>query len=236
MPYNEVGAGTQVASVTATNVDSATVAYPGNIGSGSFLACWGANWHATATTSVTVTDTRSTSYSTLLAPTGIGWGGGTGKPWVAYGVSASGGACTVTIDPNGTANYFNATIDEFTGQHATPLDVDDGETTGTSATPSSSITTTADYDLVLAAMALGALSNAIFASKTGRLCQVAFNGSDAQQPYAVALSFVGTAGAKSMAWDLGGDSRLFSIYTAGFKPAAAAATSTAPMLSGLVVA
>lgn len=127
-------------------VDSAALAFPNNVTSGNLLIVAGAAWGSSAApTSIAVTDTRSTSYTVVL-----GTVVGTWRTFIAYGVASSSGACTVTVNPNGSSAALSFSIDEFTGQDATPADVDGGTSTGSSNTASDSITTVAANALIIA--------------------------------------------------------------------------------------
>lgn len=218
MSWAERGNNTQVALVSATNVDSATVAFPANVASGSLLVAVGASWQSgSGNTSVAVSDTLTTTYTTTLATTGTGWSGGVGKPFIARGIAGSAGANTVTIDPSSTGNYFNAAIDEFTGPHATPLDVDDGETTGSSTAPSASLTTLTACDLLIGVLAF-ATSGTISLDGGARM-QLDADPTGTEQPYAAAFRYLYDTGVETMSWTLG-TSRDWSVLLQAFKPAA----------------
>lgn len=215
MALGEVGNGSQVASITADNADSVNVAFPANVASGSLLLAMGASWQSgSGNTSIPVTDTRSTSYTTKLASTGVSWSTGVGKQFIAYGVSSSGGANTVTINPSGTGNYIEAAVDEFSGPHATPLDVDGGESTGTSTTPSDGLTATADGDILIGVMA--AVGAAVF-TNSGHDILIYEAESAARQPMAIALRFLGDDAAQTMSWTQSVNQG-WSAITAAFKP------------------
>lgn len=134
----EVGSGSQRATASALNGgDSHTVAFPANITSGNLLVVGGAYWKGATIDSITVTDTRSTTYTVVLDGQSIGW-----RAFLAYGIASSSGACTVTIDPDGATLYGSSAIDEFSGVNtSTPVDASTQTATGTSTTPSVSITT-----------------------------------------------------------------------------------------------
>jgi hypothetical protein len=198
----------------AINVDSSSLALPYDVVAGNLIVVAVGCWKATANTSITVTDDRSTSYSTLLASTGVAWGGGTGKPAIAYGLAGSSGACTITIDPNGTGNYFNAIAMEFDDINATPLDVDGGESTGTSTAPSDSLTTLVNNALVIGVVAYGL--NTTVAPDAPNI-QLDEDEGVGEQPYSVAGKILASAGSTSVAWTLGA-SAAWSVYTASFAP------------------
>lgn len=135
--FAEVGSGTQRVSATAADFDSTTIIYPGNVTSGNLLICTGIVWQSTPWSSITITDTRTSTW-TVLGGTSIS----SYKTFIAYAKAPSTGANTVTIDPNGVGNWWSGSCDEFSGNEATNLlDVDGGSSTGSGTTPSDSITT-----------------------------------------------------------------------------------------------
>lgn len=143
----EVGSGTQRATGTGANVDSGTVAYPANVVSGNLLITAGSCFKSPASTSVTVTDTRGTSYTVKIGTAIGGY-----VPFIAYGLAPSSGACTVTVNPEGPQNWFTASIDEFAsddGWPDPPLSVDLQEATSTDAAPTVNITTLEASELII---------------------------------------------------------------------------------------
>lgn len=93
----EVGGGSQRAAGDSS-ATSLAVAYPGSVTSGNLLVACGAAYDSGgAPASVSVTDTRSTSYTVLSAASTTG--GDDVRIFIAYGVAPSSGANTVTMDP-----------------------------------------------------------------------------------------------------------------------------------------
>lgn len=148
MAWAEVGGGTQRAT-TAFSGASGTLDYPGNVTAGSILWVGGAAWDSIAPTSIAISDTLHGAWPSgqVLSAQDVG----NVRYWVAYFLATSSGACTVTVDPEGNADC-SFSIDEFSGSHATPLDVNDGATSGQGDNPSGSITTVADDALITGVM------------------------------------------------------------------------------------
>lgn len=205
----EVGSGSQRATNTMNNVGSQTLAFPGNVTNGSLLVVGGGLWGGPPT-AITVTDTRSTSYTTLLGTINGAW-----RPFIAYGLAPSSGANTVTVDPDTTV-YGGFAIDEFSGVNATPLDVDGGSSTGTSTTPADGITTATANDLIIGC-----------ASYEGTGVTIAPGGDyttigeleDAANLWTYSLVFrlVTTAQAYTVDWTIS-SSNVWVAMTAAFKP------------------
>lgn len=133
----EVGGGTNRVSTQAANFDSTTIIFPGNVTADNLMVCVGNIWQSTAWTTLTITDTRTSSWSYLAGTASSSY-----KPFIAYAKVPSTGANTVTIDPNGVGNYWSGSCTEFSGTSTgTLLDADGGNSTGASTTPSDGITT-----------------------------------------------------------------------------------------------
>lgn len=142
----EVGSGSQRFTLTALNGgDTQNGAFPGNVTANNLLVVGGAYWTGTAITFVNVTDTRGTSYTTVLGTQVAGW-----RPYIAYGIAPSSGANTVTIDPDGATVYGSSAIDEFSGVNTgTPVDASAQVATGNSTSPLVSITTATSGALIV---------------------------------------------------------------------------------------
>jgi hypothetical protein len=219
MAIAEVGGGTQRSTIREANVDAAPgEAFPANVASGSLLIVVGAVWQSgTGITAVTVTDTLGTSYTVILAGTGVTHSGGNARPFVAYGIAPSAGANTVTVDPSGTGNYINACIDEFSGVHATPLDINGGESTGTSTTPSDGLITLTDGALVIGVMAkIGSSTHTVGSGYT----LIDSDTTLVRQAYAAEFQIVGAAGAYTPDFTIGATDD-WTMISVAFKPAGA---------------
>ncbi len=212
MAFAEVGSGSQRASANgATTVASRSCAFPGNVTSGNLLVAGGSLYEA-GLTALNVTGSRAT-YNSVLLPGSSGL-----NTFLAWGVATSSGAETIIVDPNVNA-YIGFGIDEFSGQHATPADVDGGHSTGSSTSPSDSITTVADDALILGVLYPGGSS---VITPNGSYTEIAEQENDSSS---IAFSFVfriaTAAGAYSVDWTLG-TSGSWQAQTHSFAPAAVA--------------
>jgi len=219
MAITEVGAGSQRAEVTASNVASGAVAFPANVGSGNLLIVAGVNW-AAAVRTLSITDTLTTSYTQLTVDFGSVF-----KAFIAYGVSSSAGANTVTVEPNLGANYMSFAIDEFSGQHATPLDVDGGSSTGTDTAPQDALTTIAADDLLIGVMGFTDSASATTITPGGSYTQFGEEeNNSANTASNEVLRIVTTAQSYTVDWTVNA-TRTWTAYTAAFKPAAGGVTT-----------
>ena len=229
MAFAEVGSGSQRATNSSGSGDSSTLAFPGNVTAGNLLIVGGAAWAATAPTGIVVTDSRSTSY-TVLSVQDVG----NVRYWIAYGVAASSGACTVTVNPQGASADHTYSINEFSGQHATPLDVDDGASSGQNDNPSSSITTVAADALIIGVMTHdddAASSPAITPGASYTQIGESENNST-NQCHSLVFRIVTTAQAYTVNWTLNiAVGKESGIYTASFKPAVAATSILRQMMA-----
>jgi hypothetical protein len=142
-PIQEVGASSQ-RQTRRFSADSLDLAFRDRVGRDNLLVVAGASFRSAADggppASITVTDTRGTPY-TVLSDVFTDPGGGV-RFWIAFGVAPSPGACTVTVDPDGTTDT-SFSIDEFSGVDPdAPLEVDGESSTGSTTTPQDSLTTT----------------------------------------------------------------------------------------------
>lgn len=213
----------QKVTAESANYDSTTLAFPSNVVSGNLLLCCGAVWDGSAITSIPISDTVGTSYTTLLG-TVVG-GGQSILAWVAYGIAAGSGANTVTINPNGGGRYSSQTLIEFSGIDATPLDVNGGNSTGTSTSASDSITTTAADTVVVGIMTHGSTSAQFLTPDTGGgWVEAGEVQSTTNAPHNVVYQIFASAGSKTPSWTIG-NSVTWCAMTASFEATAAAATN-----------
>lgn len=214
MAWTEVGSGTQRATATHNNATSGTLAFPGSVTSGSLLVVAGANWQATLPSTISVTDTLSTSYSVVQVDNASYSG------FIAYGVASSGGANTVTVDPTQTGNYFSFSIDEFSGPHATPLDVDGGSSSGNSTAPLDAITTSTANDLIIGLMFhIDSVSDTL--SPGSGYTQIGEQENNStSQCHNAEFKIVTTATSYNVDWSTG-SSRQWVAMTMAFKPSIA---------------
>jgi hypothetical protein len=133
---------------TGNNVDSAGVAFPGNVTSGNLLIAAGA-LYGSADATIVVTDTVGTTYTVVSFNTTT-----VVNTFIAWGVAAASGANTVTVNPTGAGDYFQWEIDEFSGAHATPFSVDGSFTdeVGASTAVTDALTTLVDNELIIGVM------------------------------------------------------------------------------------
>lgn len=139
----------QAATTSYTNVNSVTLAFPGNVTAGNALVVGGGNWANPQDATIAVSDTRSTSYNTHNQTIS---GRGT-TAFLAWGTAPTGGACTVTVNPAGTNGWGSFTINEYQAADTIGVDATFESTTGSSTSPSDSITNTVNDGLLLGVMA-----------------------------------------------------------------------------------
>ena len=233
MAFAEVGGGTQRAGGSGAATDTATAVFPANVAADSLLIVAGAAWAALgAPASIAVTDTLATAYTvdlTAAVP------GSNIRLFIARGLAPSAGACTVTVDPAGLVVDFSFSIDEFSGSHATPLDVDGGSSSGTDAAPADALTTLTANDLIIGVMAQDGATKTL--TPGADYTQIGENETNAaMQCHNAVFRIVTTAQAYTVDWTMASSS-LWGAYTAAFREAAAAANAMLlrMMEEGLVV-
>lgn len=206
---------------SAGGYDSTTLAYLSNVTAGNLLTCSGAVWNGSEVTSITITDTLGSTWTVILS-TNVS-GGAPHKTWIGYAIAPSSGANTVTIDPNGGGRYSSHGVAEWSGPHATPLDVDGGTSTGSSTSASDGITTTDPDALVIEVMSQGSGGNhSLTADTGGGWTMLTENENAGNAPYATQYQiFSGSAGAKTATITIGA-SVAWVAQTVSFKPAGAA--------------
>lgn len=201
--------------------DSGTLAFPNNVAAGDLLICAGAAWQSSgAPTGVTVTSTQTTgNWSTLLGTIFDT----TQRSFIAYAVATGSGSCTVTINPAGSAADSTFSIDAFTGQHATPLDVDGGTSTGiagnSAGTASDALTPTVANDLLIGVMTHSTGGRTLTAGADYTTIGENENNESTQCHHAV-FRFVTTAQSYTVSVDYGtgaGDYGTWGLQTAAFK-------------------
>jgi hypothetical protein len=210
----EVGSGSQRANDFANGVDSLAVAYPGNVTQNNLLICAGQAFKdGGSVASVSVTDSRSTSYTVLS------WvSTGSERMWIAYGIAPSSGACTVTVNPSNATDDLSFSIDEFSGVNtSTPLDVDGGNSSNTGTDVSEAITTGVAGALIVGCMGYdGATTTITVAGGLTEIGEHEDNGTD--ECHGAGFKIVGAAGAYTVDWTLGA-SKSWQCMSASFKPA-----------------
>lgn len=191
----------------------------GTVTAGNLLICGGSAWNGSSMTAVTATDSVGTTYSGIMGavkPSGI-----PDRPWVVYGIAGGTGANTATINLNG-GTYSSATCIEVSGNHASPLDVDGGSSTGTSTTPADSVTTSAADTIVVGVMTVN--GGAAFAPDTGAgWIEAGEIESTSNSPSSMIYQIFSSAGAKTPTWTTSNDP--WSAMSVSFKAAAGGGAS-----------
>lgn len=133
--------GSRATPVEWTSADSQTIALGASgATTGHLIVVAGSNWN-TGSTTMTVTAPCVSSFNVTQAADQAG-AGGVYKLFIARGIATATGACTITIDPQGTGNYGSASATTFSGPDTgTPDDADGGSSSGTGTSVSDSITT-----------------------------------------------------------------------------------------------
>lgn len=212
----------------ATNTSTAL---PNNVTSGNLLVIIGGIWNTSANSDIAFsagagsTATLGTM-TTIIESTGISYAGGTGQAFISYGFVTGNGSLTILTDPQQAAgNYIACGTIEFSGVHATPLDVNGGELYIPSGQPVDSITTLTANDLILGVMigSAGTLTFTPGASYT----QIDEDESGAQQAFAAEYRIATTATNYTVDWTSSLDSE-FSILNVALKE------STAPPADSLI--
>jgi len=199
-------------------VGSDTTAFPNNVTSGDLLIVAGAAWGSTAApTSVAVDDSQG-SYTVDLGavPVGLVW-----RTFIAYRVATATGANTVTVNPAGadSVHSFSYTIAEFSGNHATPDDVDGGDTTAESTTAADTITTGVNDALVIGVMSQESGTMALTPTGAGNVELDETESNSSNQCHAAAYRLGGTAGSNTVSWTTA-SLTTWSAQTHSFKPSA----------------
>lgn len=196
--------------------DSHDLAFPLNVTSGCLLIVGGAVYDggSGAPANIAVSSTKAIFTSiTAIASGELSY-------FLARGVATSSGADTVTVNPDGTSAYISFGIDEFCGTDiVTPLDADGGTSTGTSTTPSDSITTTTAGALVVGVMTTPSTSSTI--TPSGSYTEIYENEDSAiSEPMSLIFEIKGVANTYAVDWTVGATMDWF-VMTNSFKAPAA---------------
>lgn len=141
--------------IRASDVDSVTASLPNNVVAGDFLVVTICTWCELFNTTVDVTKNSGSAslgtMTTLTSPTGRFYAGGFGQCHISYGFVTGPGSLEILVNPEeASGNYIAGGTILFSGIHATPLDVDNGELiTGTTDTPTDTLDTITDNDLII---------------------------------------------------------------------------------------
>lgn len=201
----------------ANNTGSTTAAFPRNVKAGSLLLVTGAVWRNPDPSPIAISDTLGNTYTVLETGT-VSWASGAGRGFIAYAISGSSGACTVTCDPASTGNYINLYVIEGFGPASSPVDATGTEASGTSTGPSATIDTTVANALVVAVMIPSGGGGAITITPTAPSVELFEDQDAARQPVSVVLQVAPTATTYTFAWTLGA-SVAWRVITRAFKPA-----------------
>lgn len=219
--------------------NSTTQAYPNNVTSGNLLTVQGCAFDGTADpASITVTGSGAgCAGTTFTVHSNAAFdSNGNYRLFIARGIAAATGACTVTVDPAGTSSDMGFAIDEFSGvDSANPLDVDagtanSGGSTGTAV--SQSVTTASDNALILGATAYSGADTTITQGGSYTLIGESETGSGSQ-PFSAVFRIAGTAQAYTVDWTLGA-ARFWDSYVVSIR--AAASTTTPGISLGIMAA
>jgi hypothetical protein len=220
----EVGSGSQRATATGASGDR-TLAFPGDVTAGNLLIVAGCGFTVGgADPAPTITDTRTTSYTVASAAIFTN-----GRLFIGYGVAPSSGANTVSIDwASNTGNTFS--IDEFSGQDSSPLDVDGGSSTGTGTAVSDSLSTLTAGALIIGVMAHDGTSG-ISITPGVNYTQIGEDQDNSFQDHNAVFRIATTATSYTVDWTIGASSP-WGAYTLAFKPSAAAPSGFGPLIGG----
>lgn len=213
-------AGQAVTPSFCSGTDTCTGTYPGNVTAGNLLVISGQADDQSPNT-FAVSDSVGTTYSVLTCPVLSGVSDST--PFIIYGIAGGSGANTVTVNPqlDASVSGLRMAMDEFSGVHSSPLDVDGGSSTGTSTAPSDDLTTVTANALLIGLAAFRATATSI--TPGGSYTQIGeYQG--ATTGFNMVYRLATTAQAYTVDWTLGA-SQAWSACTAAFKPAGAAASA-----------
>lgn len=220
MAIAEVGSGSQRATARriGASASALTLAYPGNVAGGSLLVIGGSMFSSLGASISALTDTQTTSYSSILSTAG------NLRTFIGYGLAPSSGANTDSLTPT-NSSYIGYSIDEFSGVNATPLDVDGGSASGTSSAPSRAITT-----LVAGALIVAALYKSGTSTITPDAGWTQIGEEEDDNTYighSLIYQIAGAAGSYTASWTLSG-SESWLVQVVSFAPATGASFIAAP--------
>lgn len=210
----EVGSGSQralkrEAGLTATSI----LAFPANVGASRLLIAAGSIYTTGTLDTLGFTDTVGTTYTVLMEDAA----GANLRAFIAYGVSPGGGANTLTGTHGDANTLWSWSIDEFSGQHASPFDAVGAGGTGTSTAPADTLTVVAANSLIIGSFGDDNATNNAITNNDGTQLDEEQDGSNFLRYGAIFELGVG-AGARTIDWTTG-TSALWATLAASFKPA-----------------
>ena len=223
MAFSEVAS--RKATTEFEGVDSATLAFGGNVTSGNLLVVSGNSWTDPVAASYSISDTRSTSYTTYNGTTR----GTFAKGFLSWGLASSSGACTVTVNPAGGTSWGSFSINEYTAGATISLDVNGGESTGSSTSPSDGLTTTASAGLIAGGLNFDPdphYPGSVTITPGGSYTQVGEIQSCLNAPHSLVHRITSSGAAYTVDWTLG-TSGTWSALTAAWKETSTGYTLTA---------
>lgn len=232
--------GQKTNTIRQSAVATATVAFPNPVALDSLVVMVGGVWNANTVTSITVTKSSgggavAGGFTTIFGSTGVTYAGGTAHEFIAYGIVTTAGTLTLQVaTSDGTANnYYACGIDEFSGvDTSTPLDVNGGEATGSSAGSfTDTITTATSNDLVIGVLiADHSMSNL---TPGAGYTQIDEDEVGVQQPFGAEFKVVTTATTYNVDWTLTEGAINFACVDAAFKEATA--PSSDPLIGAFMM-
>ena len=225
----EVGGGSQRASGTFLGTGAKTVAFPGNVASGSLIVVAGSVYsNSGGAPSISVSDSRSPSFTVTLTVID-----GQDDNFIACAFTTSSGANTVSVTNSvgDASNTMWYAIDEFSGADPSACpNINGGISSGTSTTPSDSLTTTTANELVVGILTTDSPDTSF--TPSGGWTEIAEQESHAVQSGSAIFHIVTTAGSYSPSWTLGA-SRQWFVSSASFKEAGRTVNPRNLMLMGV---
>jgi hypothetical protein len=143
---------------------STTQAYPGNVTIGDLLLVGGAHYISSGSgvDSVTASGAGAPASWTFILATQQVQPGGTPHSWLAYGVAAATGACTISCNCSSGTSYISVSQTEF--QNVIAFQVDGGTSKSFSNSAADSLTVGFSNELIVG---LAAWNNNITATEAG---------------------------------------------------------------------
>lgn len=210
MAFAEVGSGSQRSSANSagTAIPALSIDYPGDVTAGNLLIAVMAWWRTSpgANGSPTCEDDVGTTFSSIVSDQ-ITLGSGAYRLAIFYGAAGGSGANTIAMSDAVANSFMSGSINEFSGQHATPLSVSSTTpNTGTSTDPTASLTTLTSGELVIGVMSHGNGANPTMAVDAPSTQFGEEETQDADQGHSAGFRIGGAAGSHAIDWTLGASS------------------------------